>query len=74
MADYSLRCSGSQDIGAEEIHFSALSFDGALNLAKKHLNGRQAVLLEDGRPICSMQMVSETGAWLIGRPPLDNGS
>lgn len=51
-----------------EIEFECLSIAGALDQAKTRLRGSKAELYEDGRPVCSMELVAHTGAWLIGRP------
>ena len=68
MTDYSVKCGTAAKGNEVEFHFTAGSFDGALSMAKRRMDGDWAVLLQEGKPLCRMQLVSDTGAWLIGRP------
>ncbi len=52
----------------EEIDFECLSIAGALDKAKAMVKAGHADLYEDGMPICSMELVAETGVWLVGKP------
>lgn len=56
----------------EKVHetasFDAYSLAGALDAARKRLHGQKAKLTEDGRPICSLELVEGTGVWLVGGP------
>ena len=52
----------------EEIDFECLSIAGALDKAKAMVKAGHADLYEDGMPICSMELVVETGVWLVGKP------
>ncbi|PNQ77152.1 hypothetical protein BA950_03655 [Erythrobacter sp. SAORIC-644] len=64
-------CLVTRDAGGKqvaEIEFECLSIAGALDKAKTRLRGSKAELYEDGRPVCSMELVAHTGAWLIGSP------
>ena len=45
-------------------HFMVYS----LRLAKAMVEAGHADLYEDGAPICSMELVAETGVWLVGKP------
>ena len=68
MHQYCLVARDSHGHQVAEIEFECLSIAGALDQAKTILRGSKAELYEDGRPVCSMELVAHTGAWLIGRP------
>ena len=65
MKKYSLRFAADNDAGERTVRFYAHSTANALELAKESANGDWAELSEDGALICKMQLVEETGVWLI---------
>ena len=68
MSHYVLHSWDQRSAAREEIAFDSVSIAGALDKAKKVASGTKADLYEDGRPVCSMELVGKTGVWLIGKP------
>ncbi|UYH54111.1 hypothetical protein N6L26_08555 [Qipengyuania sp. SS22] len=68
MSHYVLHSWDKRSALREEIAFDSVSIAGALDKAKMVARGNKADLYEDGSPICSMELVAETGVWLIGKP------
>ena len=68
MHSYKLLACDDHDSVIEEIDFECLSIAGALDKAKAMVKAGHADLYEDGMPICSMELVAETGVWLVGKP------
>ncbi len=58
MSHYVLHSWDQRSAAREEIAFDSVSIAGALDKA----------IYENGRPVCSMELVGKTGVWLIGKP------
>ncbi len=67
MPRYCLKYSGS-DHSVQSIYFEARTLGGALDIARKSALGDWAELSEDERPVCSLELVSDDGVWLVGGP------
>ena len=65
MKSYSLRFAAGNDVGEKTVRFYAHSTANALELAKESASGDWAQLSEDGKLICRMRLVEETGVWLV---------
>ena len=68
MSHYVLHSWDQRSAAREEIAFDSVSIAGALDKAKNIASGTKADLYENGRPVCSMELVGKTGVWLIGKP------
>ncbi len=68
MATYQLRYAapGPEDI--KRLEFEARTLPGALDIAKKETRGTWAELCLEDRTICRLELVAETGVWLVGGP------
>ncbi|MDC0887133.1 hypothetical protein OAS19_05025 [Altererythrobacter sp.] len=65
MANYSLTFPEDEAGERKTIHFEALSLEAALRVAKTAGKGNRADLAEDDLPICTIDLVSDTGVWKI---------
>ncbi|MDG5750317.1 hypothetical protein P8R33_04280 [Qipengyuania sp. XHP0211] len=68
MHTYKLRARDDRDSVIEEIDFECFSIAGALDKAKAMVRAGHADLFEDGMPVCSMELVAETGVWVVDKP------
>jgi hypothetical protein len=68
MHHYELRYEAPDPQQVKSLSFDAHTFAGALDIAKKQARGEWAELHEDGRPVCRLELVENTGVWLIGGP------
>lgn len=68
MPNYVLRSLDENAKPVSETVFECLSIAGALDRAQKLVRGHHADLYQDGHPVCSMELVTETGVWLVGGP------
>ena len=68
MPNYVLRSLDENAKPVSEATFECLSIAGALDRAQKLVRGHHADLYQDGQPVCSMELVTETGVWLVGGP------
>ncbi len=66
MKNYSLKFLMDNEQGEQTVSFCAHSVARALEIAKKSAAGCRAELYQDGEPIFTMELVSETGVWLVG--------
>lgn len=49
----------------EVLDFYARSLNGALEFAKAKAQGKWALLCEEDRPICRLELVQDSGVWLV---------
>lgn len=66
MHRYELKYETPDPLETKSFSFEAYSFAGALDVAKQEACGEWAELYENGRPICRMELVENTGVWLVG--------
>ena len=65
MQRYTLRYEGPESNRPETVEFRAVSLESALEMAKRHSVGTWAELLEEGVPVCRMQLLDSAGLWRI---------
>ncbi len=65
MLKYSLRFASDNEIGEQTLTFYAHSTSGALDTAKEAAEGSWAELYEDGKLLCRLRLVEDTGVWLV---------
>lgn len=65
MIKYTLRFVADQSDAEQKVSFYAHSTAGALDVAKKSAEGDWAALYEKDKLICRMQLVEESGVWLV---------
>lgn len=65
MTEYTLRFRPDYAGEEEALVFTAQSMADALDYAKERAEGTQAELLVDGKAVCMMRLVEETGVWLV---------
>lgn len=65
MDKYDLRFAADNEAGERCVSFHAHSTASALELAKESASGKWAELSLNGRSICRMRLVEETGVWLV---------
>ncbi|MEM7667157.1 MAG: hypothetical protein AAF250_14975 [Pseudomonadota bacterium] len=65
MDKYELRYAASNEAGATTITFYAHSTANALEMARDSASGSWAELYLNGALVCKMQLVEETGVWLL---------
>ncbi|MXO49428.1 hypothetical protein GRI69_14325 [Erythrobacter vulgaris] len=68
MATYQLRYAAPGPGDIKRLEFEARTLPGALDIAKKETRGTWAELCHEGRTICRLELVAETGVWLVGGP------
>jgi|GEM_PF-5002991 len=64
-AGYAITFDGGQEAGEQTVSFHADSTSTALEVAAREAKGDWANLSHDGRLLCKMKLVSETGVWLV---------
>ena len=81
MDNYSLRYTAAPQAGIvtpgeKTVTFYAHSTGNALELAKEAAGGDRAELFRNGKSVCRMKLVGETGVWLVQRShePGDDGA
>ncbi len=62
---YTLTFDGGPAAGEQTVSFHAESTSTALEMATREAKGDWAKLSLDGRLLCKMKLVSETGVWLL---------
>ena len=62
---YSLRFADASEAGERTVKFYAHSTTRALELAQETACGDWAELAKNGKAICKMRLVEETGVWLV---------
>ncbi|GMN02244.1 hypothetical protein [Erythrobacter sp. MTPC3] len=65
MIKYTLRFAAEDSEGEHKVSFHAHSTAGALDVAKNSAKGDWADLYERDTLICRMQLVEESGVWLV---------
>ncbi|MXO64091.1 hypothetical protein [Qipengyuania oceanensis] len=53
--------------GEQTLDFYARSLNGALDVAKAEAKGNWARLYEEDRPICDLELIEDSGVWLVGK-------
>ncbi len=74
MARYDLKYAPNSDGIVEMFSFEERSLSGALDMARKLARGDWAELYREGRPVCQMELVAESGVWLVGAPHSETSS
>ncbi|MGB3806683.1 MAG: hypothetical protein WA936_05750 [Erythrobacter sp.] len=74
MDRYSLRYCSPDGDGERTVAFYAHSTSRALDLAKEAAGGDWAELYLNGKSVCRMRLVEETGVWLVERSAKDAGA
>lgn len=69
MDKYELRYAALNEAGATTITFYAHSTANALEMARDSASGSWAELFLNGALVCKMQLVEETGVWLLAPSP-----
>lgn len=65
MTEYTLRFRPRPGAEQKEETFSASSVGEALDIAKRRATGKEAELLLDGRRLCTLALVEDSGVWLV---------
>ncbi|XUU60877.1 hypothetical protein ACRAQ6_00970 [Erythrobacter sp. HA6-11] len=71
MTQYSLVFAADTKSGVEKLTFHERSVGGALEVAKERARGDWAELFEGDLLLCRIELVDETGVWLV-RPTSKN--
>lgn len=66
MHRYDLRYAVNGMTEIDTISFDALTLGGALDIARRSAQGHWAELYEDGRPVCELELIIDSGVWLVG--------
>lgn len=74
MVDYSLVFAADTESGTRTLRFSERSVSGALEVAKQRAQGNWAELFAGEELICRLELVDETGVWLVGSKPASDDS
>jgi len=74
MDRYELRFASGIGAGKKTVSFYAHSTAQALDLARETASGERAEMYLNGRSICRMRLVQDTGVWLIQRTASDDES
>lgn len=67
MQKYVLRFESRNPPEAQEVTFSAPSVQDALEVAKSYPITDWAELYQDGVALCRMQLMDDSGVWLVSR-------
>ena len=67
MTEYTLRFRPRSGAERKEETFSAPTVGDALDIAKRRATGKEAELMVDGRCVCTLTLVEDTGVWLVKR-------
>lgn len=67
MTEYTLRFRPHGGAKSKEETFSAPTVGDALDIAKDRASGKEAELLLDGKRLCTLTLVEDTGVWLVKR-------